>query len=396
MERQPLWTRNFTILTLGTVVSMLGNAISGFALSLLVLDYTGSTLLYAVYMIVCNVPKVIVPSIAGPYLDRFSRTKVIWGLDYISAALYLFLYFLLGSGIFNYVLLLALCAVIGTIDGIYRVAYDSLYPMLIAEGNYAKAYSISSLLHPLSALMLPIASWFYENVGLLPLFIFNAITFAIAATFETQIRVKEEQVSDEKTKYSLKRYKDDFVQGISYLKKEKGLLFITAYFMVSTMVGSANSTLTLPYFKATENLGATIYTWVTSCAVIGRLIGGVIHYRFRYIVSAVIDGGYLFTPVIIMMITQFISGLICVTSFNIRISSTQNYVPNEMRGRYNGTYQMLTTVGSIIGQLSAGVLGEVFPYRAVMVAMNLFALVAAVAIMYPGRNHVKRIYNVDI
>ncbi len=409
MERQPLWTRNFTILTLGTVVSMLGNAISGFALSLLVLDYTGSTLLYAVYMIVCNVPKVIVPSIAGPYLDRFSRTKVIWGLDYISAALYLFLYFLLGSGIFNYVLLLALCAVIGTIDGIYRVAYDSLYPMLIAEGNYAKAYSISSLLHPLSALMLPIASWFYENVGLLPLFIFNAITFAIAATFETQIRVKEEQVSDEKTKYSLKRYKDDFVQGISYLKKEKGLLFITAYFMVSTMVGSANSTLTLPYFKATENLGATIYTGVTSCAVIGRLIGGVIHYRFRYptekkfaiaffvyIVSAVIDGGYLFTPVIIMMITQFISGLICVTSFNIRISSTQNYVPNEMRGRYNGTYQMLTTVGSIIGQLSAGVLGEVFPYRAVMVAMNLFALVAAVAIMYPGRDHVKRIYNVDI
>lgn len=185
--------------------------------------------------------------------------------------------------------------------------------------------------------------------------------------------------------------------------------FITAYFMVSTMVGSANSTLTLPYFKATENLGATIYTWVTSCAVIGRLIGGVIHYRFRYptekkfaiaffvyIVSAVIDGGYLFTPVIIMMITQFISGLICVTSFNIRISSTQNYVPNEMRGRYNGTYQMLTTVGSIIGQLSAGVLGEVFPYRAVMVAMNLFALVAAIAIMYPGRDHVKRIYNVDI
>ena len=74
-----------------------------------------------------------------------------------------------------------------------------------------------------------------------------------------------------------------------------------------------------------------------------------------------IDGGYLFTPVIIMMITQFISGLICVTSFNIRISSTQNYVPNEMRGRYNGTYQMLTTVGSIIGQLSAGWLGEVFP-----------------------------------
>ena len=76
MERQPLWTRNFTILSgLGTVVSMLGNAISGFALSLLILDYTGSTLLYAIFMVVYDLPKIIMPSIAGPYLDRFSQNE---------------------------------------------------------------------------------------------------------------------------------------------------------------------------------------------------------------------------------------------------------------------------------------------------------------------------------
>ena len=46
----PLWTRDFTIITLGSVVSMLGNAMSGFALSLLVLDYTESSLLYAIYI----------------------------------------------------------------------------------------------------------------------------------------------------------------------------------------------------------------------------------------------------------------------------------------------------------------------------------------------------------
>ncbi len=43
--KQRLWTRDFTIITLGTVVSMLGNAVSGFAISLLVLDYTGSVFL---------------------------------------------------------------------------------------------------------------------------------------------------------------------------------------------------------------------------------------------------------------------------------------------------------------------------------------------------------------
>ena len=34
----PLWTRDFTILTVGSVVSMFGNAMTGFAMSLMVLD----------------------------------------------------------------------------------------------------------------------------------------------------------------------------------------------------------------------------------------------------------------------------------------------------------------------------------------------------------------------
>ena len=76
MEKKPtLWTKNFTILSLGTVVSTLGNAVSGFAICLLVLDYTGSTLLYAIFNVVYNLPKVIMPFLAGPYLERFSRAK---------------------------------------------------------------------------------------------------------------------------------------------------------------------------------------------------------------------------------------------------------------------------------------------------------------------------------
>lgn len=103
MEKKPtLWTKNFTILSLGTVVSTLGNAVSGFAICLLVLDYTGSTLLYAVFNVVYNLPKVIMPFLAGPYLDRFSRAKAIYTLDFISAALYLVIFVVLKLDIFNY------------------------------------------------------------------------------------------------------------------------------------------------------------------------------------------------------------------------------------------------------------------------------------------------------
>ena len=83
-----LWTMDFTIIPIGSIISMLGNAVSGFAIGLVVLDYTNSTFLYALFMVICNMPKIVVPLFVGPYLDRFSRKKVIYSLDFLSAFIY--------------------------------------------------------------------------------------------------------------------------------------------------------------------------------------------------------------------------------------------------------------------------------------------------------------------
>ncbi|HAE16013.1 MAG TPA: MFS transporter, partial [Erysipelotrichaceae bacterium] len=53
-----LWTRDFTIITIGSVISMLGNAMSGFAISLMVLDFTESTMLYAIFLAVFTIPQI--------------------------------------------------------------------------------------------------------------------------------------------------------------------------------------------------------------------------------------------------------------------------------------------------------------------------------------------------
>lgn len=403
-----LWTRDFTILTLGSIISMLGNSIAGFAIGLLVLDYTGSTFLYALFAVTYNIPKIIMPFIAGPYVDRFSRKKIIYTLDFISGILYLGFYFLLTKDIFNYPVFLLICLVIGSIDSVYMVAYDSFYPSLISEGNFTKAYSISSMIYPLAAFMVPVAAYFYENIGLEPLFLFNAITFFIAAVFETQIKKIDTHITEKSIKYDFKQYKKDFINGINYIKDEKGLMVITSYFFVFSLIGSVSGTLLMPYFKATPSLGVVIYTYVTGAAVLGRLIGGMVHYKFKYptnkkfaialavyIVSSIIEGTYLFFPVVLMMIVNFIAGMLTVTSYNIRISSTQNYVPNELRGRFNGTFQMILTFGGIIGQLTSGALGEFIPIRPIILISNILCVFAAIAIMYKGKKHVEIIYNRD-
>ena len=89
MENKPLWTRDFTIITVGSVVSMFGNALSGFAMSLMVLDFTESTMLYAIYLAAFTVPQIIMPIFSGAILDRFSRKRTIYTLDFLSSILYL-------------------------------------------------------------------------------------------------------------------------------------------------------------------------------------------------------------------------------------------------------------------------------------------------------------------
>ena len=59
-----LWTKDFTTITLGSVVSMMGNSIAGFAMSLFVLDYMDSTLLYAIYIFLYTLPQIAAPIIS--------------------------------------------------------------------------------------------------------------------------------------------------------------------------------------------------------------------------------------------------------------------------------------------------------------------------------------------
>jgi MFS family permease len=94
-----------------------------------------------------------------------------------------------------------------------------------------------------------------------------------------------------------------------------------------------------------------------------------------------------------MMIMCFMTGLGGVTSYTIRISSTQSYVPDEKKGRFNGAFNMLNTTGAFAGQLLAGALTTVIPVRGVLTCFMLINAVAAVAIIGGSRKSVSAIYN---
>ncbi len=404
---QKLWTKNFTIITLGTAVSLFGNVISGFATGLLVLDYTGSVFLFAIYMILFDLPRVIMPQMIGPILDKFSRRKMIYTLDFMSAAIYGLFGLILLKGDINYVLLTIGCAILGIISSIYTVAYDSFYPLLITEGNMGKAYSISSTMESLLMIVTPLSAYLYHTIGIAPLFFIDCASYFIAAVFETQIRVKEEYVIEKGQKFGLSQYKETFKEGMDYLKLEPGLMAVACYFMFSSFSGGANMIIGLPYFRGVYGtMGEYIFMIVGGAMMLGRLLAGVFHYRHKlkpeskfniafivYLSIAIIGGSYLFTPVPCMVAMTFASGVLGMTSYNIRISATQAYVPHEKKGRFNGTFQMMSTFGMLAGELLAGAMADFMDKRMVLVCFSALEFAAAWMFMYRKRKDVSKIYN---
>ncbi len=410
-KNNPLWTRDFTIITLGSVVSMLGNALSGFAMSLMVLDISGSTFLYAIYVVMYTLPQLVMPMFGGAFLDRFSRKKMIYTLDFVSAGMYVLMGVLLTTGWFSFPVFAIYCLILGSVQSIYMVAYESFYPMLITEGNYQKAYSIASVLETLSNFMIPISTFLYKQMGLAPLMMVNGVCFFIAAIMETQIGAKEDYVEEQKSsrKEELSYGKQmlyDIREGFGYLWSEKGLMAIAAYFAVSSMCGGVSSVIVLPYFKNTFTDGEYIYMLVWGSSVVARAVGGSIHYKFQipakwrytialcvYVTISLLEGFYLYTPVPVMMVMCFCIGIGGVTSYTIRISATQSYVPHEKKGRFNGAFNMINTIGCLFGELAAGALALFLSERIVLSLAMFSCSFAALLIIGGNKRHVALIYN---
>ena len=84
--KEKLFTRNFTLLLLGQVFSLLGNGALRFALSMYVLEKTGSAAVFGTLLAVSMVPTILLTPFGGVLADRMDRRVIMVGLDLASGA----------------------------------------------------------------------------------------------------------------------------------------------------------------------------------------------------------------------------------------------------------------------------------------------------------------------
>lgn len=400
-----LWTKNFTIITLGTVISAIGGVAMGFALSFVVFDNTGSTLMMALFAAASSLPGVILPVLISPYLDNFRRKPVIVGLDYLSAVIYLLFGLYLLKHSFSLPLYLLFSLLCGSIGSVYNLAYESLYPNLIPDGFAQKGYTVSGMLYPtVTMVMTPVASILYVKLGLGILCIGEGLLLAAAASVETQINVEEHIKPG--GKFSFHDYIRDFREGFRYLKKEKGLLRIYGYMPITQGVSQATEPLIRAWFRTAPGLNLTMYALFTTAEFIGRTVGGLVHYKFEippekrfslaylvYVTYNIMDTVLLWLGFPLMLVNRGVCGFLGINSATLRASSVQNYLPDNMRAKVNAVFNMLYALVPTLLTLAVGALGEVMDYRLCVTLVSAAGLLPCYLIMWRGREDVKKVYN---
>lgn len=404
-----IWNRNFTILTLGTVVSLSGASLVGFASSLYVYDETGSPFLFALFSVLNMLPCIVLPVLSGPILDKFSRRKVIYTLDFTSGIFYGVCAVLCYAGFLNYWVMAIGAFILSSINSIYSVAYESFYPMVVEKKHLSKAFAVTSTIESIVPYLTPVGWILYRKIGLVPIFLINMVSYTVAALFETRIKVEESYVKREDEVYGAAQYIQTFKDGIAYLSKEKGLLAIAVYFTLINFSGSALSVNMIPYFKDHIKNGELLVQLLMGTYALGRVFAGRLNYKHKlpsdkkfliaicfYFAVNTIEGTMLFMPLIVMYIVYFISGIMSMTTYNIRIASTQSYVPDDRKGRFNGTFNMLCSLGSVCGSMLAGALCEFVDMRVVIVCFSGLTVALIPLIFLPRKEAVKAIYNQDV
>ncbi len=400
--KQTLWTKNFTLITFGTIISAIASQVISLPMSLMVFDETKSAFLAALIFIFKTIPFVVIPLLVAPFVDNLPKKHMIVGLDYLLAAFYLVVGIIVRSLGFNYPLFVTTSFVIGCIGSAYTIAYRAWYPDLISKGLEQKGYAVSSTIYPtVTIVFAPLAAYLYSCVTIDMIFFGVAALLFIVATAE--LFIAEKYSAGAKKINSLSSYWQDFSAGLKFIKREHGIKNIYLYMGVANGAGLANSLMTQTFFQTAPGLTATMFGLLKSAETIGRLLGGIFQYRVEiapkkryavtkgvYIFYETMDMILLFLPYPLMLINRFACGALGMTSATIREAAVQSYLPSAMRAKVNAAFTAYTSLAILLFQLAAGWLGDLLDFRLVVVLFSAFAIFCIlIFIVLPQRENCK-------
>jgi MFS family permease len=375
--------RDFRLLWSAQLVSTVGTALTDLAAGILVFRVTGSALSVGLMFMAVSIPTLFIGLIAGVFVDRYDRRKIMVIADVARAAIVASIPFLIGI---NLAFLYIAVALVSAISQFFNPANDALLPEVASDEELAAAnswimissFGSTSIGFALSGLL---AAAFDINWA----FWLDALTFLFSASCIMFVRVGKVDVEGST---SVKVVIENLKEGVATLV---GTPILRSLFLVSAPVylsfGLWN-VLLLPFalnvLKAGE-FGYGIQEGVTSVGfVVGSLLMAKWAERFRegsWIVIATIGMGIsgifygLTTSVILAIALVTVSGFFNAPASISKRLILQRSTPRELRGRVFSAFAVARDVVFLIGISLAG-LADIIDVRLLVVGASVVLVVA--------------------
>ena len=377
---QKLFNRDFTLVAIGQLISLFGNAILRFALALYVLDATGSAAVFGTVTAIAVIPTILLSPFGGILSDRVNRRNIMVSLDFATAALALGLGLLLSEE--NAVALITVTLLLlSVIQACYTPSVNSSVPLLQAEGNLVKANAVVSQVSMLANLIGPVLGGvLYGFFGAMPIILVSGVCFFLSAVLELFIHIPFQPL-DAKTSI-LQIVKDDLRESIRFMTREQpDILRITLMIAVYSLFVVSTITVGLPYmvrtvlglssqlYGAAEGLmaAAGIAGGIASGFLAGRLKTGRLYWLLVLSGAALVPVGAAFlldcgpmTCYIVITICIMAMQLLIALFSIFMLSLAQGRTPSHLLGKMTAYIMTLTMCAQPVGQALYGVLFDRF------------------------------------
>ncbi len=188
-KQTSLFRRDFTLVVIGQVISLFGNAILRFALPLYLLRQTGSPALFGAVGAAAFIPAVLCAPIGGIVADRVNKRNIMVVLDFSTAGLVLAFALLLGRAPLVPLMIACLMLLYG-IAGAYQPSVQASIPLLAEPEQLTSANAVINMVGTLSGLLGPvIGGVLFGAFGLRPILWVGMACFFLSAVMELFIRI---------------------------------------------------------------------------------------------------------------------------------------------------------------------------------------------------------------
>jgi CRP-like cAMP-binding protein/Na+/melibiose symporter-like transporter len=384
--------RRFRLMWSAQIVSSVGDSLIDVAAALVVYRATGSALAVGLVFVATAAPALIVGLVAGVFVDRFDRKRIMIACEVLRGAAVLAIPFLVTLGIGWIYVAVAAVSAIGTFFG---PAHASVVPEIARDDELAAATSLLSMSGVASTAVGFAAGGLIASATALHwAFYVDSLVFGLSALIVSRVAVPPSAPTAAGGTRSILR---NLASGLTFLwgrQRLRSLLLVGAG--VSVAVGLQTSLL-LPFTVEALAASELVFGLQSALMAIGFVAGALVMvsradrlHEGQWLTIALVAAGVVGsvyaavtsipTALALIMLAGFLNAPYGVAKRLI----IQRQTPRGSRGRVGGTFAVVSNVCFLLGMTLVGLADVVGPRPVYLATALATVALGVIAGLVPG------------